>query len=229
MVTNESGALPSSPVAPLNVVPQLLRNLWFADIGSAVGGDELLGDLISRYAEPHRCYHATSHVIHVLNHLPLVLEAEGIAADSHVARSLRLALWYHDAIYSVRSATNETDSATLAVRELAGLGVEGSLCADVSRLVLATKHPSNPASLDEAIIVDVDLGILATSQENYDQYVSEVRREYAHVSEADWRVGRANVLASFLDADKLFYTTSGEVWQPIAIRNIRRELDSLAS
>ncbi len=229
MVTNESGTLPSSPVAPLNVVPQLLRNLWFADIGSAVGGDEVLRELVSRYAEPHRCYHATSHVIHVLNHLPFVLDAEGIAADSDVARSLRLALWYHDAIYIVRSATNEADSAALAVRELAGLGVEGSLCADVSRLVMATKHPSNPASLDEAIIVDVDLGILATSQENYDQYVSQVRREYSHVSDADWRIGRANVLASFLDADKLFYTTSGEVWQPIAIQNIRRELDSLAS
>jgi predicted metal-dependent HD superfamily phosphohydrolase len=229
MVTNESGTLPSSPVAPLNVVPQLLRNLWFADIGSAVGGGEVLGDLVSRYAEPHRCYHATSHVIHVLNHLPLVLDAEGIAADSHVARSLRLALWYHDAIYSVRSATNEADSAALAVRELAGLGVEGSLCADVSRLVMATKHPSNPASLDEAIIVDVDLGILATSQENYDQYVYQVRRGYSHVSDADWRIGRAKVLASFLDADRLFYTTSGEVWQPVAIGNIRRELDSLAS
>jgi predicted metal-dependent HD superfamily phosphohydrolase len=229
MVTNESGTLPPSPVAPMNVVPQLLRNLWFVDIGSAVGGDEVLDELVSRYAEPHRCYHATSHVIHVLNHLPHVLDAEGIAADSHVARSLRLALWYHDAIYNVRSATNEAYSAALAVRELAGLGVEDSLCADVSRLVMATKHPSNPASLDEAIIVDVDLGILATSQENYDQYVSQVRREYSHVSDADWRIGRARVLASFLDADKLFYTTSGEVWHPIAIRNIQRELHSLAS
>ena len=195
MVTNESGTSPSAPVAALNVaqlnvVPQHLRNMWFTDIGSVVGGNEVLGELVSRYAEPHRCYHATSHVIHVLNHLPLVLDAEGIAADSHVARSLRLALWYHDAIYSVRSATNEADSAALAVRELAGLGVEGLLCADVSRLVMATKHPSNPASLDEAIIVDVDLGILATSQENYDQYVSQVRREYSHVSEADWRIGR---------------------------------------
>jgi predicted metal-dependent HD superfamily phosphohydrolase len=49
------------------------------------------------------------------------------------------------------------------------------------------------------------------------------------VSDADWRIGRAKVLTSFLDADRLFYTTSGEVWQPIAIRNIRRELNSLAS
>ena len=229
MVANECGTPPSSPVALLNVVPQLLRNFWFSDIGSAIGGDEVLGELVSRYAEPHRCYHATAHVIHVLNHLPTVLEAEGIAADSPVARCLRLALWYHDAIYSVDSATNEDDSAALAVMELAGLGVEGSLCADVSRLVMATKHPSNPASLDEAIIVDVDLGILATSEEHYDQYVSQVRREYSHVSDADWRIGRANVLTSFLDAGRLFYTTSGEVWQPIAIRNIRRELDSLAS
>ena len=93
----------------------------------------------------------------------------------------------------------------------------------------SSQRLSNPASLDEAIIVDVDLGILATSEEHYDQYVSQVRREYSHVSDADWRIGRANVLTSFLDAERLFYTTSGEVWQPIAIRNIRRELDSLAS
>jgi predicted metal-dependent HD superfamily phosphohydrolase len=196
----------------MSLVPEDLRSAWFGDVGLTVESGERLAGLIARYGEAHRHYHATSHVVSVLNHLPAVLEAEGIAADSPVARSLRLALWYHDAIYDVHSPTNESDSAVLAERELRSLGLEDALCADVSRLVIATKHPSSPQSIDEAIIIDVDLGILAASAENYDRYVDQVRAEYAFVSDEDWRIGRSKVLQSFLDSDALFHTSTAKQW-----------------
>jgi predicted metal-dependent HD superfamily phosphohydrolase len=235
MSTHEHEALPSpAATSVLGSVPRDLVDQWMTDVGvddveAGVGTEMCLGELIARYEEPHRFYHATSHVIQVLQNLPAVLEIEGVAVDSQVARSVRLALWFHDAIYDVRSGSNEADSALLAIRSLTALGIEDSLCADVSRLVMATKHPSNPESLDEAIIIDVDLGILAAPSENYDRYVVQVRQEYAHVSDADWRIGRSKVLVSFLEADQLFYTTCGKIWQPFAEANIRRELESLAN
>jgi predicted metal-dependent HD superfamily phosphohydrolase len=210
------------------VVPGHLRDAWFYDVGKTVESGERFAGLVSRYGEAHRHYHATSHVVSVLAHLPAVLEAEGIAPDSRVARSLRLALWYHDAIYDLHSTTNEADSAVLAERELRSLGLEYALCTDVSRLVMATKHPSSPQSIDEATVIDVDLGILAASTENYDRYVDQVRLEYAYVSDEDWRVGRSKVLQSFLDSDALFHTSTGKQWETTARENIRRELETLA-
>ena len=206
----------------MSVVPEVLHSAWFGDVGQTVESGERLAGLIARYGEPHRFYHATSHVLSVLNHLPAVLEAEGIGADSRVARLLRLALWYHDAIYDVHSVTNEADSAVLAERELRMLGLEDDLCADVSRLVMATKHPSSPLSIDEAIIIDVDLGILGASTENYDRYVVEVREEYAFVSNEDWKVGRSKVLRSFLDSNALFHTSTRKRWDTKARENIHR-------
>jgi predicted metal-dependent HD superfamily phosphohydrolase len=210
------------------VVPGHLRDAWFDDVGQAVQSGERFAGLVARYREAHRHYHATSHVVSVLTHLPAVLEAEGIAPNSRVARSLRLALWYHDAIYDVHSTTNEADSAVLAERELRSLGLEDALCTDVSRLVMATKHPSSPQSIDEAIIIDVDLGIIAASTENYDRYVDQVRLEYAYVSDEDWRVGRSKVLQSFLDSEALFHTSTGKQWETTARENIRRERETLA-
>lgn len=229
MTTTGEDAIAASLLATKLGVPQTLCDLWCSDVGSGGESDERLEKLVARYGEPHRHYHATSHVIHVLINLPAVLEAEGIEHDSRVARTLRLALWYHDAIYDVHSATNEADSAELAGVELAGMGLEQSTCTDVSRLVMATKHPCQPTSIDEAIIVDVDLGILATSQESYTHYVSQVRQEYAFVSAADWQIGRAKVLNAFLESERIFHTSSGKTWEPKARENLQRELDSLTA
>jgi predicted metal-dependent HD superfamily phosphohydrolase len=214
-------------VAPAFGVPESLRVAWQLDLGSHIDASTCLANLVSRYSEAHRSYHGVAHVFSVLNHLPPVLETEGFALDSRVAQSLRLALWYHDAIYEVHSETNEADSAALAVRELTALGLEDSQCTDVSRLVMATKHPSEPHSADEAIIVDVDLGILAASAENYDRYVSRVRQEYSFVSDEGWRVGRMKVLRSFLEADRIFHTKVGKSWEPQAVENMQRELSSI--
>jgi predicted metal-dependent HD superfamily phosphohydrolase len=217
----------SSLTLLLDLVPEDLRVVWDLDVGSPADSAERLAGLVSRHSEPNRCYHALSHVLHLLNHLPVVLDAEGVDPASQVARTLRLALWYHDAIYDVHSSSNEADSAVLANRELDEMGLAHSLCTDVSRLVMATKHPCLPQSLDEAIIVDVDLGILASSDETYDRYVCEVREEYSYVSDNDWRIGRSRVLNGFLDVDNIFHTTIGKTWEPKARENLRRELHSL--
>ena len=68
----------------------------------------LHADLVERHAEPHRHYHVLAHVAHVLDHLEVT--AEGLPDD----RALRLAAWYHDAVYDPRAGDNEAASAALA-------------------------------------------------------------------------------------------------------------------
>src|SRR3954469_6456727 len=73
--------------------------------------------LLRRWSEPHRGYHN-------VDHLAAVLDTIGeYAATAGDADAVRLAAWYHDAVYDPARADNEAASAALAVTELTALGV----------------------------------------------------------------------------------------------------------
>ncbi len=57
-----------------------------------------------------------------------------------------------------------------------------------------------PADDDHAgqVLCDADLGILAADPARYASYTAGVRREYAHVPDADFAAGRAAVLRDLL-------------------------------
>jgi predicted metal-dependent HD superfamily phosphohydrolase len=54
------------------------------------------------------------------------------------------------------------------------------------------------------LMVDIDLSILGAADARFDESDEQVRREFAHVAEADWRVGRRRVLEGFLNRDRLY-------------------------
>ena len=58
-------------------------------------------------------------------------------------------------------------------------------------------------------LCDADLAILAAEPQRYADYSAAVRREYAHVSDADFAVGRALVLRDLLAKPSLFQTRTG--------------------
>jgi predicted metal-dependent HD superfamily phosphohydrolase len=167
-----------------------LRSTW----QQVAGGDhpELLDHLLARHREPHRRYHTATHVMWVLRHIDHIVAA-GVP----------------DAVYVPTRSDNEAVSAQLAVDAAGVLGWPTDRAQVVHRLVLATAGHS-PTAPDETVLVDADLAILGAEPKDYAAYVQGVRVEYAHVSEADWRVGRAAVLQRFIDAPTLFHT---EVFQ----------------
>lgn len=175
--------------------------------------------LAQRHAEPHRRYHVLAHVDAVLRHLDVT------AATLPDDRAVRLAAWYHDAIYDPRAAGNEEASADLAAAELTAAGVDPELVADVERLVRATAA-HRPTEDDERALCDADLAVLGASPEAYERYRSEVRAEYAHLDDDTWRAGRAAVLRSLLGAP-LFTTAAFADRDEEARRNLTAELDAL--
>jgi len=120
-------------------------------------------------------------------------------------------------------------SAALAEDELTRAGLDREAIAEVGRLVrLTARH--RPADDDPAgqILSDADLAILAAVPERYRAYTRGVRSEYAHVSDADFRRGRAAVLRDLLAKPTLFHTAHARAsWEPIARENVRRELAGL--
>jgi predicted metal-dependent HD superfamily phosphohydrolase len=55
-------------------------------------------------------------------------------------------------------------------------------------------------------MVDIDLSILGAEAARFGESDEQIRREYAHVGEDDWRTGRRRVLRGFLDRPRLYGT-----------------------
>jgi len=182
----------------------------------------LLAELESRYREPHRAYHTLQHLDECFARLA---EAESLAER---LAEVRIALWFHDAVYDTRAADNEEASARWARESLEAAGA-GEAAARVAELVLATRHAAVPVGRDPQLLVDVDLSILGAEEARFDEYERQVRREYEWVAEPAFRAGRARVLESFLARPAIFTTPwFAERLEPRARRNLARSLRALA-
>lgn len=184
-------------------------------------GPEAIGaDLLRRYGEPHRRYHTTEHLAAVLDGV------DALAAEADDADAVRLAAWFHDAVYDPARSDNEERSAVLAERMLPGTGRPAGVIAEVARLVrLTATHDPREGDRNGAVLSDADLAILAADPERYAAYAAAVREEYAAVPEEDFRAGRADVLRSLLALPALFRTQHGhERWEEAARHNLRTEL-----
>lgn len=201
-----------------------LQERWTRLVGDSDASAVAVGeDLIGRYAQPHRRYHATGHLLAVLE---LVDELAGDADD---ADAVRLAAWFHDAVYDPARADNEERSARLAERALTDAGMDAALVAETARLVRVTaEHAPSDGDRNAAVLCDADLAILATDRDRYDAYAAAVREEYAFVPDEAFRGARAAVLRDLLALPRLFHTPLGYArYEEAARRNLRTELERL--
>ncbi|WP_212912631.1 hypothetical protein [Streptomyces sp. TS71-3] len=207
-----------------------LRARWRAALLAARGGAPgpdpapYAENLLARWAEPQRRYHTTDHLAAVLDRIDVL---ESYARQPAV---VRLAAWFHDAVYRPDRSENEERSAALAERALpeAGLGPEST--AEVARLVRLTfGHDPGPGDADGEVLCDADLAILAAPAAEYAAYAAAVREEYGFVPDDAFRAGRAGVLRQLLALPALFRTPYGaEHWEAAARRNLTAELELLS-
>lgn len=176
--------------------------MWRA-LGSTVEPlrlDGMLDDLLNRYAETQRHYHTRQHLDECFAHL------DANARLTEHAAHIECALWFHDAIYEPRAKDNEIRSARLARRAIADAGVSNQVAEHIDRLIMATCHAALPASPDEQMLVDIDLSILAASDERFAQYELQVREEYAWVPSDEYGLKRAALLRQFIERDWIYST-----------------------
>jgi predicted metal-dependent HD superfamily phosphohydrolase len=180
-------------------------------------------DLDARYGEEHRRYHTREHLAAVLD---LVDELAGYAGD---ADTVRLAAWFHDAVYDPQRADNEERSARLAERMLADTDLPVSTVDEVVRLVMLTEtHAPGAEDPNGQVLCDADLAILGSDPDRYAAYTAAVREEYAFVPEEFYRAGRAEVLNGLLALPTLFHTSAAhERYEEQARHNVETELTLL--
>lgn len=182
-------------------------------------------ELLDRWSEPHRRYHDLAHLEEVLDRLTeLARHGEPVTA------AVRLAAWFHDAVYAGEPGRDEEESAELARRRLTGVGAGGATVAEVVRLVRLTASHAVEDDPPGAALCDADLAILAAPPRRYARYAADVRAEYAHVPEEDFRAGRGTVLQSLIGRERLFATASGRyLWEERARSNLAAELRDLTT
>ncbi|MER7897182.1 hypothetical protein ABTX62_13960 [Streptomyces sp. NPDC096046] len=181
-------------------------------------------NLLTRWQEPQRRYHTAEHLTAVLDRVDLL---ERYARDPD---AVRLAAWFHDAVYLPDRSENEERSARLAERALAEAGLPDARTAEVARLVrLTVTHDPADDDPDGQVLCDADLAILASPPSAYAAYTTAVREEYHFVPNDAFRTGRAAVLRQLLDLPRLFRTPYGaSEWEATARHNLTAELEMLS-
>jgi predicted metal-dependent HD superfamily phosphohydrolase len=184
-------------------------------------------DLVGAYSEQGRHYHSLDHVATLL----LLLDRHG---EEVVDRSaVELAIFFHDAVYVPTRSDNEARSAVLARERLTALGLPSDLVARVADLVLATRHGSEhaapPHDADVALLLDLDLSILAADRSAYAAYARAIRGEYATYPDEVYRPGRRRVLGQFLARSRIYETDRlHQLWDVAARANLAWEIAELA-
>ncbi|GEC07792.1 hypothetical protein SSP24_54470 [Streptomyces spinoverrucosus] len=182
-------------------------------------------NLLARWQEPQRHYHTLAHLTAVLDHIDVLQQ---YADDPDL---VRLAAWFHDAVYLPDRSENEERSARLAERALDEAGVSAAKTAEVARLVrLTAGHAPADDDRNGQVLCDADLAILASPPSKYAAYTAAVREEYGFVPSDAFRTGRSAVLRDLLALPHLFRTPYGaEHWEATARYNITSELEILSS
>lgn len=188
---------------------ELANNLWL--------------EIFTKYSDVKRHYHTIDHLeamISILNEVKENIEDWDTTL---------FAVFYHDIIYKASSSTNEADSAKLAMERLNALAYPANKIAKCANMILATKQHLTSEDNDTNFILDADLAILGTNEEDYQKYKDQIREEYAIYPDFMYNAGRRKTMQKFLKNDSIyktvFFTTK---FNQQAKNNIEKELLELA-
>lgn len=184
-------------------------------------------ELVKEYQQPHRYYHTLEHLAEMFR----VFGRMANLCPNPIA--VQVAIWFHDVVYDPKQDDNESRSAAKVFEWLQPLGFSLELLNRVAELVKSTTHLNATEPVtdpDTMVLLDADLAILGASEIRYQRYAADIRKEYAHVPDSDYRTGRISVLNRFLARPRIYHTTimhnEGDV---PARRNLQDEIDQLQS
>jgi predicted metal-dependent HD superfamily phosphohydrolase len=198
------------------------RWLWLMESLGLESSTDCYEALVAAYSEKHRYYHTCEHINAMLRHL------DGVKEVAENPAELELAIWFHDAIYKPYSKSNEKDSADWAKEFLESQNYDSNGIKRIYRMIMATLHDGVSETRDEKLLVDIDLAILGSPSDVYEQFEVNVRKEYQWVPSFIYRRKRTALLESFLNRDTIFNTPFFmEKYESTARKNIKRAILSL--
>ena len=205
----------------MSVSAESWKRLW-AGLGAAEIPVGLFNQLVAAYSERHRHYHTLQHLRECLAYF------ESAASLAKRPAEVELALWFHDAVYDPRASDSEERSAGWAQRSVLAAGCGAATADRVHALVLATARHDAGGDADTAVLLDIDLAILGAAPARYADYARQVRAEYAHVGDEEFRMRRSAVLGAFLARPRIYATDAfAEALEQRARANVAGEIAAL--
>lgn len=190
--------------------------------------DAQLDELDALYRSPTRYYHTIEHVCEVLTHYRQV-DDEGLWSRPD---EVYFAVLYHDAIYEYGAKDNELQSALVAREQLSKWLPDRALDLDyIAHLIeLTARHGAlTPADVsdEEALFLDCDLAIIASSWARFEEYQAQIELEYTQVYTRFWyRLGRRRFLKKLAHQERLFLSPRfHERCDALARANLERALN----
>jgi predicted metal-dependent HD superfamily phosphohydrolase len=197
--------------------------------------DQWFDRLIRQHNQVGRHYHTSVHLKEMLDYLNLLEEETSAVSDQQHKAILRLAVFFHDAVYDPQSNTNEKDSSHLFEQFTREVGrtiiLSASAAATVITCILATQRhqviPGEDTMLQE-LFLDIDMAVLGKKMQAYRAYAALIRKEYHFVPQAVYCKKRAEILELFLDSKQIYLTTVMHcALEKSARENLRDEIESL--
>lgn len=181
---------------------------------------------MGHYSEAQRHYHT---LYHLQDMFELLDEYSSIVQNNN---AVILSIIFHDVIYDPTRSDNEVESISVFTRFAEEAGLKPTLQEAVSAAIAATiKHTlpeSSDVSDDLKLFLDFDLAVLGRGEKDYDVYAAQIRKEYGHFPDDQYKQGRATVLRRFLERKDLYFTaTMRDRLENTARDNLRREIQSL--
>lgn len=194
------------------------RRAW-TELGTTQCEDQTLRRLILAYEEPQRAYHSYQHIrdcFEVFANLSALVQQPW---------EIRIALWFHDAIYDPKRSDNELRSAEWAKETAIRFGVSPAVADRIHALVMATRHQAVPVDPDQQVLVDVDLSILGAEWYRFAEYERGIRWEYRWVPRPLFNQKRKAILKSFLAREWIYNTREcRERYEQTARANLARSI-----
>jgi predicted metal-dependent HD superfamily phosphohydrolase len=188
-----------------------------------------VGRLLRRWADRSRIHHNIKHLVDVL------AKVDQLAEETHDPDLVRLAAWYHGAVfsstptsaYAQRGGEDEVASAAFATSELTALGIPAERVQRVAEIITGIARHRGGGDIDVQALCDAELATLAVEPQRYAAYRRDVRQEYAHIPTHDYLTSRIAILTKLLGRKRLFASPLGQGWEDPARQNLIAELQQL--
>ncbi len=201
-----------------------IYTIWSATFEKALFKDLEQCFLIvtEHYSKPNRHYHNLKHIENLITQIQqLSLSADDNAILINVAV-------FHDVIYKAGRKDNENKSAEFAANWLSkfNLGtIESQMIFDIIR----STNTHQSSDFLTQLFLDIDLSILGENEENYQEYIVQIRKEHIQIPNYLYKIGRKRFLKQMLSREVIFTTPEYfEAFEIDARKNLKNELIDLS-
>lgn len=151
----------------------------------------LLGSIKALYDANGRPYHNWAHIMEVWNNF---WKIKHMFSEDSVDK-IQWAILFHDIVYKTTGVRrekrrNEEESWLVAKKFLEQLGFDAVYTWDIKEYIMNTKHRDEPIKKDGKLLKDLDMQILASEPERYQEYSQQIREEWGQFNDDVYKIGR---------------------------------------